>query len=184
MTVLFGGSRTLPPPALPAIRYLVSLFAPGCSSFVVGDALGADSAFLSSLVLSGCAGRGRVFLVGAASAFSARACGAALSPWAGGPPVVPFRARLARRSEAAVRVASSGWWVLSSPAPRSGSLLAASLLALRGGSVSVVCAGFCPSLLPPLPCLSRGSAVPAGAWVVAPSVAGLPCRVWAPVCLL
>jgi hypothetical protein len=156
-----GGSRALSPAALEAVRVVAGALAAGGSSLVVGDARGADAAFVASW-FAHWRSDVRVFCVGAPPVWAV-ACSCV--PFAGGRPPVPVRARLARRTEAACDAAVSGGVLVCAPGAR-GSLVAVRRLLARGLPVFVVCVdGFVSSALP---------AVPGGGWLAAGSLAGFP----------
>ena len=149
----------------------------------VGCAAGADALALSAAVAAGASGRSlRVFAVGASSGAGfwsgsalsgvrlAAAAGASVAWLAGGSLSVPLRARLLRRSLAALRGCSAAVFFLASPSSP-GSLRVASAAAAAGLPVFVFCCGFAG-----FPASLAGCS---GSWVSG-SFAGFPCLVWAP----
>lgn len=165
--VLLGGSRALPPAGLSLARALGADLAFQRLVLHVGCAPGADEAAFAgfssvggSAVVFAVGGPSSGFPAGAPPAWIARASatpGVSVRWWAGGPPAVPLRARLARRSRAALVGADAAAWVVSSPASR-GSLRAAAAAAAAGIPVFVFPVGFSPAALP---------ALGAGRWVAA-----------------
>jgi len=136
--VLLGGSRSLV--SSPAVAPVVeSLLAAGCS-LSVGCSAGADALALGAVLACGAAARLSVFAAGSAagagfwsgSAFAAvseaAALGARVSWCAGGALSLPLRARLLRRSLAALSGCALA--VFFQPGP--GSLAVAAAAAARG----------------------------------------------------
>jgi predicted Rossmann fold nucleotide-binding protein DprA/Smf involved in DNA uptake len=166
--VALAGSRSLPPGSAQFVAGVARSLVAAGASLVVGCAVGADAAVLSSgvppsalrvLAAFGPGGAG-AWVGSAVSAVRAfAAAGGAVVWWAGGGPAVPLRARLAARTRAVVTEASAGLVVFfGSPASR-GSVLAAQLAAARGLPVVAFPLRFPPAQLP---ALSVGSWVPAG----------------------
>lgn len=164
--VLVGGSRVLTPSASLAVRAVVRALAPVRPlSFACGCSTGADAAFLIALCQSGAAARLRVFAAfgssgeGALTSSAVSAvvvagrAGAAVRYNAGGGIEVPPRARLVKRTAAAVAASSAGVFVLSEPESR-GSLLAVRALWRRGCPALVL--PTCAVLPLPLPECSNG----------------------------
>lgn len=174
-SVLFGGSRSLPPSALPLVRAVVGAWLASGGLVSVGCAVGADLLVLSS-VPAGLASRLRVFASFSACGAGAwrgsavapvLACaraGVSVSFLAGGSLAVPLIARLMGRSVAALAGCSAA--VFFSPGP--GSLKVAGVAVARG--LPVFAFGACPAGRP------RGAA---GQWVAA-SWCGLSCWAWSP----
>jgi hypothetical protein len=179
--VLFGGSRSLPGSFAPLVsRVVLASLARG---FVVrvGCARGADQfAFQSVPGSKSC--RLHVFCVGGASgsgfwggsAFKAvcrvAARGAQVSWFAGGPVGLPLRARLLRRSLAALSGCSVACFFLASPSS-AGSLRVAAAAAQSGVSVFAFSCGFSGAPAPLAGC--------PGSWQPS-SLAGSACFVWRP----
>jgi len=187
VSVLFGGSRSLPASFAPLVSRVVGAVLAGPQSVSVGCAAGADalalSAALAALPGSSAFARLALFCVGSASGsgfwsgsapwslLSAAAARCRVFWFAGGGPEVPFRARLLRRSLAALAGCSSAVFFLSSPSS-SGSLSVAAAAVRAGQPVFVFSCGFSG---PPAPL----SSVPAGSW--SPSAfLGFPCWSWVP----
>jgi hypothetical protein len=180
---LFGGSRSLPPSQAGFVRSVVLAALARAGSFAtVGCAAGADAAVVSAVLAAGLSGQLCVFCVGSASGagfwsgsapFSLlrRAAGSlARVVWsAGGGPELPFRARLLRRSLAALGAASEAVFFLASPSSP-GSLAVAAAAVRQGVSVFAFSCGFSGS---PVPLVGVG----AGAWVRG-VFCGFPCWVW------
>ena len=180
---LVGGSRSLPSSAAPLVRaVLLGLLSSG-GSLRVGCAAGADHQAIQAALFARAGARLSVFAVGSQAGAGfwagsaplvllARAgrAGACVSWQAGGPLQAPLRARLIRRSQAALAGASQAVFFLASPSSP-GSLRVASLAAQAGKPVYVFCVGFAG---PPSPL--AGSP---GQWSPA-SLAGHPCFVWQP----
>lgn len=167
--VLLGGSRALPPAGRSLARDLGADLAYQRLDLHVGCAPGADEAAFAGFSQIAPLGSVVVFAVGGPSAgfpaggppawvAAAAAAGVSVRWWAGGPPAVPLRARLARRSRAALVGVDAAAWVVSSPASR-GSLGAAAAAAAAGVPVFVFAVGFSPAALPGLG---------AGRWISAP----------------
>lgn len=194
--VMVCGSRALGASARPAVASVVRAALASGSRLVVGCASGADAAALAAALAAGPGAPVSLFAAfgqagaGAAGRASnvrgvaaAVAGGLPVSWWAGGPASVPLRARLARRSLAAVRFAARGGPgsslvafaaalpprpFSSGPFPScgSGSWSSVAAAALLGLPVSVVPVGplasVSPASLPPLPGGGGG-----GVWVSA-----------------
>jgi hypothetical protein len=174
-SVLLGGSRSLA--ASPHVGPVVSaLLAAGCE-LRVGCAAGADALVVSAALAAGAGPRLAVFAVGssAGSGFwsgsalpvvrAAAAAGARVAWLAGGFLSVPLRARLLRRSLAALAGCRLAVFFLAGPVSP-GSLRVAAAAVAAG----VPAVAFCSVQPAPL-------AGPAGCWVPA-SLAGLECWVW------
>ena len=173
--VAVAGSSRLPPGGAQLVaRVARVLEASGCS-LVVGCCMGADQSTLSAVsavrVFSafgpGGAGAGPASAV--AAVLAAQASGVPIAWWAGGPPSVPLRARLARRTAAVVAQASAGCVLFpSSPVVAgSGTWLAASAALARGLPLVVFPVGFPASELPQFGAGRwglAGSGVWSGAW--------------------
>lgn len=172
-----GGSRSLPQAAAPAIaQVLASLPAP----FHVGCARGADA-----LVISACLAAGyplRVFAIGDQSGagfwsgsalpvvHQAATAGAPVAWLAGGHLQIPLRARLIRRSLAALAGCQRAVFFLVAPASPGSLRVAAAAVRARVQVVAVPCGFSCP----PAPLAGC-----AGAWQ--PTIlAGLPAYTWQP----
>ncbi len=179
--VCFGGSRSLSPSFAPLVSAVVSSVL-ASSAVSVGCAAGAD-ALVVGAALAAAPRSLRVFCVGdpSGSGFwsgsaplallrSAAAAGASVSWAAGGGAAVPFRARLLRRSLAALAGASSFVVFLSSPSSP-GSLRVAAAAAARGLPVFAFPCGFPGAPAPLAGC--------AGFWSQA-SFVGFPCWRWSP----
>lgn len=180
-SVHFGGSRSLQP--LAQLEFCVRrALAAGCSVHV-GCAAGADAQVIYASLAAG-AGSDRldVFAVGGASGgwpyprlspppwvLLAVSC---VRLWAGGGPSLPLRARLIRRSLAALAGCSCSVFFLSGPSSH-GSLTVAAH-AVKSMPVFV----FCPVQPDPL-----GSPAPAGSWQPA-ELYGLSCWRWQPAAVL
>ena len=179
-TCSFGGSRSLPAPFAPLVARLVSawLDADPAARVSVGCAVGADSfvvqacppSRLSIFAFFGSDGSGAWSGSAVRSVLSAAAHGADVSWFAGGSPAVPFRARLMRRSLAALAEASCAVFFLASPSSP-GSLAVAAAAARAGQPVFVFCCGFAGS---PAPLAGLD-----GAWSPS-SFCGFPCLAWQP----
>jgi hypothetical protein len=174
MSALFGGSRSLAPSFSGLVASVVSAWlssAPG-ARLAVGCAPGADAAVVSSCPPAALS----LFAVApgpssAASWVSAAAARGASVVWsAGGSPAVPFRARLLRRSLAALAGCSCAVFFLASPASP-GSLRVAAAAAARGLPVFAFCCGFSEP-----PALLVGCS---GSWSPS-SFCGFPCLAWRP----
>ena len=182
--LFFGGSRSLPSSFFGLVRAVVAAAAPGAGWVSCGCAAGADQAVVAALLALGWAALLRLFCVGAPSGAgfwsgsapvslfrAAAAAGASVSWLAGGVLSVPLRARLLRRSLAALPGCSAAVFFLASPAPSGSLTIAAAAVSLFRLPVFVFPCGF--SVLP------AGLAGCAGAWV--PAVfCGFPCLRWAP----
>jgi len=181
--VAFGGSRSLSPAWGALVSSVVSAVLSSGGSVAAGCAAGADQLAVSSVLAQGAAPRLALFCVGAASGAgfwsgsaplsllrAAAGAGSAVAWCAGGGPALPFRARLLRRSLAALAGCSAAVFFLASPSSP-GSLRVAAAAALRGLPVFVFPCGFSGA-----PALLAGCA---GAWI--PSVfCGFPCLAWQP----
>lgn len=184
-SVFVGGSRSAGPAAARVCTWLGRELAAAEFSLVVGCAPGVDELVLSSFVAAaGAPPAASVFAVGASSGAgfpsgslppavaAAAALGSPVAWWAGGGPSLPLRARLARRTRAAVSAAGlAAVLVFSRPESR-GTLLAGAAAAGRGLPVLALAAGFPAFVVPPLPGL-------AGRWVSS-SVFGRPALLWQP----
>lgn len=173
--VALAGSRALPPGGDSVVGDVVqSLQSSGCC-LVVGCCTGADEVALrTSLPASvhvmcafgpGGLGSCRWSAVDAID-FHYQFNGS-ISWWSGGGPLVPLRARLARRTQAVVSAASSGLVVFPSSPSARGSWLATRLAVSRCLPIVVFPMGFPPSQLPSL---GTGSWVPVsgpGMWSLA-----------------
>ncbi|MGH8609705.1 MAG: hypothetical protein ACREX9_20550, partial [Gammaproteobacteria bacterium] len=168
--VAVAGSSRLPPGgAQLVVRVARALEASGLS-LVVGCCAGADQAALSAvsavrvLCAFGPGGAGAGPTSAVAAVLAAEASGVPVAWWAGGPPSVPLKARLARRTAAVVAEASAGCVLFpSSPVVAgSGSWLAASLALARGLPLVAFPVGFPAS---ELPLLGAGEWGPAGSGV-------------------
>lgn len=152
--VLLGGSRSLSPRWARAVWSLVALLRRAGCGVSVGCAAGADALAVSACLGGFPSSRWSLFCVGAASGAGfwsgsaplgllrqAAAAGVPVVWSAGGGPSVPPRARLLRRSLAALAGCQLGVWFLASPVA-SGSLAVAAQAARRGVSVAAVACGF------------------------------------------
>ena len=180
--VMFGGSRSLPAiPFFPLVQAVVSSWLSAGGQVSVGCAAGADQLVISSVLSAGWASVLSVFAVGASSGagfwsgsaplsllVSAAAAGASVRWLAGGGPQVPFRARLLKRSLAALAGCSTAVFFLASPSSP-GSLRVAAAAAQQGLRVFAFSCGFTCAPLPLAGC--------AGAWVFS-SFCGFPCWAW------
>lgn len=182
-SVFFGGSRSLPASAVSLVSAVVGRVAASGSEIAVGCCSGADRLALTaalaaapspaSVVIFAAFGPGGVGAVGPVSAVSevaaAAAAGARVAWWAGGPSQVPARARLVRRSRAAVASGSGPAVFFLSSVSSAGSLAAAAVAVASGRPVWAFCVGFlsAPALLPGV----------IGSWVRS-SFAGQPCWRW------
>jgi len=182
----FGGSRSLPDRFAPFVARVVAAWVASGGFVSVGCAVGADAAVVSAFLSSPLSPVAlRVFCVGGpgpSGSLSGFWSGSALSVlsslwsffpsalrfWAGGPVSVPLRARLVRRSAAALVGASSAVFFLASPSSP-GSLRVAALAASRGVPVFVFPCGFSGAPAPLAGCVGR--------WVSA-SFCGFPCLAW------
>lgn len=119
--VMVCGSRSLPAAAAPQVARVVSGLLADGSLVATGCAAGADAAAVSAVLAAGCASRLLLLAVGGSSGsgfagrasapagvFAAAAAGASVRWWAGGPPSLPLRARLAARSLKCTRTAAAG----------------------------------------------------------------------------
>lgn len=191
--VFVGGSRSLSPFGAAAAFRVGSVLAGRGVGLSVGCCRGADAAALSGFVGAGAAASAFVFAVGGPSGagfwprlvpgavVAAAAAGASVRWWAGGPASVPGRARLVRRSRAAVSFGGSAVFVVGSPSSR-GSFGAARFAAALGLPVFVVPVGFAAAAVAVLPSLGgpSGAGGP-GAWVVSARASvlfGAPCFRW------
>jgi hypothetical protein len=182
MSVMFGGSRSLSPSAAPLVSAVVSAALSAGRSVSVGCAAGADALVLSaalavapSRVSLFCAGSpaGLGFWSGSAPLpllLSAAPVGASVSWLAGGPLAAPLRARLLRRSLAALAGCSLAVFFLGSPSSP-GSLAVAGHAVACGLPVFAFPVGFAG--LPACPPGCSGSWLPASLW-------GFPCLRFAP----
>lgn len=179
--VLFGGSRSLSGAFAALVRSVVAAVVSAGGSLSVGCAAGADQAVVSSALSLGAAARVRLFCVGSSSGAgfwsgsapfsllrSAAAAGASVAWSAGGGAAVPFRARLLRRSLAALAGCSSAVFFLASPSSP-GSLRVAAAAVAAGVPVFAFSCGFAGAPAP--------LAGVAGAWVPG-SFSGFPCWSW------
>ncbi|MGH8652645.1 MAG: hypothetical protein ACREYE_10965, partial [Gammaproteobacteria bacterium] len=154
--VAVAGSSRLPPGGAQLVaRVALALEASGFS-LAVGCCAGADQVALSAvsavrvLCAFGPGGAGAGPASAVRAVLAAQVSGVPVAWWAGGPPSVPLKARLARRTAAVVAQASAGCVVFfGSPVSR-GALLAAELAAARGLPVIAFPVGFPASELPPL----------------------------------
>lgn len=174
--VALAGSRVLPAAAPALVRAVVwSLLGEGCS-LAVGCCVGADQVALGQCAPAqarvycafGPAGQGACAWSAVSAVLAHAAAGGAVSWWAGGGARVPLRRRLASRSAAVARSASSGAVVfLASPTSR-GSLIVAQGVARRGLPVVAFPLGFPAAELPHLggggAWAPVGSGFPAGGW--------------------
>lgn len=176
--VLLGGSRSLGPS--PLVGAVVRAVLASGSAVRVGCAVGADAAVVrAALGVPGGASSLVVFaafsasLAGAwsgsavAAVSGAARVGASVSWLAGGSLSLPLRARLIRRSRAALAGCSAAVFFLSSPSSP-GSLAVAGFAVAAGQPVFA----FCPSV----PSAPRGCA---GRWVSS-SFLGFACWAWSP----
>jgi hypothetical protein len=191
--VYFGGSRSLPSSWGGLVSQVVSAVvgAGGVGSVSVGCAAGADQqvilAALSRAQALGAAwlrGQLVVWAVGAQSGAGFWSGSAPLAVlrqaarvgqvfWsAGGGPAVPFRARLLRRSQAALAGCSCSVFFLASPSS-AGSLRVAAFAAAAGQPVFAFACGFSGAPAP------LAAPAPAGSWQPG-SFVGFPCWVWVP----
>jgi hypothetical protein len=174
VAIHFGGSRSLCSASAAVAQAVSQVLAVG-AVVRVGCAIGADAQVIQAALAAGAASRLTVFAAfgqGGAGAWSgsavsvvqaAAAAGAAVVWWAGGPASLPLRARLLRRSVAALSGCAASVFV----SPGSGSLAVAAQAAQRGQPVFVLAASAAP--LPLARC--------AGAWSPS-SFAGLPAWQW------
>lgn len=180
--VLFGGSRGLPREFAPVVARVVRAALAAGYAVSVGDSAGADLLALAAAVAAAPA-RLSVYSVGEPHGAgwlsclapwralrSAQAAGARLVWLAGGPLSLPPRARLVRRSLAALAPASLAVFFLCSPASV-GSLRVGAAAAEAGKPVFVFTLGFAGAPAPLPGC--------AGQWLPA-SLAGLSCWSWQP----
>ena len=194
--VALCGSRSLAQFVGSAIPRVVGSLVSSGRSLSVGCAAGADAAVVSAAVMAGAADSVRVHAVGGscgagfaghASELSgvqaARAAGASVVWWSGGPASVPLRSRLVARSLACVSSAAATVAFVSGPPPRawsgsglwrscgSGTWSAVAASAIRGSSVVVFAPG--AAALPSLPVggswVPAGSGVWSGGWKFVPS---------------
>ncbi len=181
--VLLGGSRALPGSASPLLASSVLSVLSINSVVHVGCAAGADAVIVSSVLAAGSASHLSLFCIGSASgagfwsgsaSFSllsqAVISGASVTWCAGGALSLPLRARLFRRSCAAMAGCSSAVFFLSSPSSP-GSLRVATAAFGHGIPVFVFPFGFSG---PP-----AALAGVAGAWVPG-SFASHRCWAWQP----
>lgn len=178
--VLFGGSRSLSPSFSSLVSSAVSAVLCAGGNISVGCASGADSLVVSAaLAFPAPAGSFRLSAVGSSDGTgfwsgsaplsllrSVAAAGFPIAWVAGGSPSVPFRARLFRRSLAALAGCAAAVFFLAAP-DSSGSLSVAAASASTGARVSVFCCGFSG---PPAP-LGSGCV---GSWVSAAAPVSLP----------
>jgi len=159
--VLFGGSRSLAASWSPSVAAAVGAAVAAGWRVAVGCSAGADAAVLSACPVSALAGVFAAFGPGGSGAAScssvagvlaAATAGAPVAWWAGGGPAVPLRARLSRRSLAALRICSAAVFFQ----PGAGSLAVAGAAVAAG--VPVWAVGLAGSAAPGAP---RGCA---GAW--------------------
>jgi hypothetical protein len=181
-TIMFGGSRSLPVEFFDLVAQVVGASLSAGSGVSVGCAAGADAAVLAAacrvspsavqlFALGSSSGAG--FWSGSAPfAWLARAAalGARVVWSAGGSSAVPFRARLLRRSLAALAVADAAVFFLASPSSP-GSLRVAAAAAGAGLPVFAFACGFSGSPAPLAGC--------SGSWVPG-SFRGFSCFSWAP----
>jgi hypothetical protein len=180
--LLVGGSRSLPGSAAPLVARVLAGALRAGFSLSVGCAAGADALALAA-GLDLAPGRVRVFAVGSSAGEgfwsgsapvsllrSAAGAGAQVSWLAGGSLAVPLRARLLRRSLAALEACSTAVFFLASPSSR-GSLRVAAAAVKAGVPVFAFCVGFSGPPAPPLDC--------AGSWLPS-ALAGSPCWEWRP----
>ena len=171
--VAFAGSRSLPAVFEPLVARVAGGVVASGRAVAVGCCVGVDAVVLQFVRSSsvrcfaafGVGGVGACSLsaVSLVSALPSR--GGSVSWLAGGSLAVPLPARLASRSRAVVRAASTCAVVFfASPSSR-GSFLAARSAVARGLPVFAFACGFCPSLLP-----SLGAG---GSWSASPISGGL-----------
>lgn len=179
-SVLFGGSRSLSSSFSSLVSSAVSAVLCAGGSVSVGCASGADSFVVSAaLAFPAPSGSFSLFAVGSSAGAgfwsgsaplsllrSVAAAGFPVAWSAGGGSSVPFRARLFRRSLAALAGCAAAVFFLASP-DSSGSLSVAAAAAGGGGRVSAFCCGFSG---PPAP-LGSGCV---GSWVSAAAPVSLP----------
>lgn len=182
--LLVGGSRSLPESWSGQVSQVLSSAIRAGYGVSVGCAAGADAYALSAaLRLAPAPGWLRVFAIGTASGDgfwrgsaplallrSAAAAGHPVAWQAGGGARVPFRARLLRRSQAALAGCTVAVFFLSSPGSP-GSLRVAAAAAQAGARVFAFACGFSGWPAPLAGC--------AGSWQRA-SLAGLACWSWRP----
>jgi len=188
MSIHLGGSRSLPPS--PLVGQVVRAVLAQGQAIHVGCASGADQQVVSSAIAAGgssslfvfavgeCVGAGSPFGFWSGSAFpavlAAAQAGARVFWGAGGPSfgpqALPLKARLSRRSQAALAGCSASVFFLASPASP-GSLSVAAHAVKAGQPVFAFACGFSG---PPAPL--RGQA---GQWVAA-SFLGFSCWQWVP----
>jgi hypothetical protein len=183
VSVFFGGSRSLPAASAALVSSVVSRVAARGVEVAVGCCSGADRLALSAalaaapspdrLVVFAAFGPSGEGAVGPLSALrevqAAAAAGCRVCWWAGGPSALPVRARLVRRTRAAVASGSGPAVFFLSSVSSPGSLGAAAVAVACGRPVFAFCCGFqsAPSLVPGV----------IGRWVPA-RFAGLPCWRW------
>ena len=181
--VMFGGSRALPSSELGLVSQVVQAALERGFFISVGCAKGADQLALSAVLAAGAADRLSVFAIGSSSGNgfwsgsaplevlrAAQAAGASVVWQAGGSARVPFRARLLRRSLAALQGAAVACFFLASPSS-AGSLNVAAKAAAAGCQVFAFACGFSGA---PAPLSGQ-----AGQWVPG-SLARLTCWRWQP----
>jgi hypothetical protein len=175
VVVAFGGSRSLSSSFAPLVARVVAALGGGGVS--VGCAAGADQAVVVAALAAGLplsvfavgSSSGAGFWSGSAPLSLLRSCPSVV--WsAGGSAAVPFRARLLRRSLAALAGCSSLVLFLASPSS-AGSLAVAGAAVSRGLPVFAFSCGFAGAPLAPRGC--------AGAWVAC-VVAGVSAWRWSP----
>lgn len=180
--LLLGGSRSLSPSAAPLVRRVVSAALRAGFVLASGCAAGADQLVVSAAI-SLDPGSLRVFAAGSAEGAgfwsgsaplsllrSAAAAGAQVSWLAGGSLAVPLRARLLRRSLAALAGCSSAAFFLASPTSP-GSLRVAAAAVASGAQVFAFPDGFEGPPAPPPGC--------AGSWLPG-ALVGCACWQWYP----
>ena len=179
INIHFGGSRALTQKHFSQVSQVVNATLATSAGIHVGCAVGADQFIIQAA--SACPGQLHIFAqfsqIGSgsfagsalASVFTAHQSGIPVSYLAGGPLSIPLRARLLRRSIAALRGCALSVFFLSNPAS-AGSLNTAAQAATMGMPVYVFPLGFPgnPQALRHLP----------GAWQPS-SFAGFPCLQWA-----
>jgi predicted Rossmann fold nucleotide-binding protein DprA/Smf involved in DNA uptake len=186
--LLLGGSRSLSPSAAPLVRRVVSAALRAGFVLSSGCAAGADQIVISSaLALAPSSAHGcrslRVAAAGSSAGAgfwsgsaplsllrSAAAAGAQVSWLAGGSLQVPLRARLLRRSLAALAGCSSAAFFLASPTSP-GSLRVAAAAVASGAQVFAFPYGFEGPPAPPPGC--------AGSWLPG-ALVGCACWQWRP----
>lgn len=180
MFLHFGGSRSLSPSFFPFALSVARFALSRGFSLRVGCAVGADALFLRSLPVSSVscfsafassgAGSFSGSAVSVVQSFASR--GGSVSWLAGGPLRLPLRARLIRRSLAALSGCRASVLFLSGSGAGSGSLAVGARAVLGGGACFVFVCSPVPVVPAPLPgCVGR--------WVRSSLWGVFPCWSWA-----